>query len=159
MQDRPELTFPEDVAALVRSSYCSAGAILEYGSGGSTILAAEIPNLTCFSVESDKQWAIGVQTWVDTNVEAHGVVIHYSNVGETREWGWPKQIRKTMLPKYARYPRSVWSREDFVHPDIVLIDGRFRVGCFLACITRIDRPTKILFDVGRLVLAIAPSSP
>lgn len=27
-----------------------------------------------------------------------------------------------------------------------MIDGRFRVGCFFACMLHITRPTKVLFD-------------
>ena len=29
---------------------------------------------------------------------------------------------------------------------MILVDGRFRVGCFLAAMTRIRRPTRLLFD-------------
>ena len=38
---RPDLTFPAPVAEAVRAAYAQAECILEYGSGGSTVLAAE----------------------------------------------------------------------------------------------------------------------
>jgi hypothetical protein len=40
----------------------------------------------------------------------------------------------------------VWSRDDFRHPDVVLVDGRFRIGCALATAFSITRPVTILFD-------------
>ena len=36
---KPELTFSPEVADLVRETYAAASVILEYGSGGSTVLA------------------------------------------------------------------------------------------------------------------------
>jgi hypothetical protein len=146
MQNRPELTFPDEVAALVRSEYEKAGAVLEYGSGGSTVLAAETPGLKCFSVESDNAWATGLQKWLDEHIEGHGAQVHYANIGATRDWGWPAKVQKTMIPRYLGYRRSVWQRPDFVQPDVILIDGRFRVGCFLTSISRIQKDTVILFD-------------
>ena len=146
MLERPELTFPKSVADFVTRTYENSGCVLEYGSGGSTVLAAEIEHLTCFSVESDKKWADGLRTWLDTNVPDHSVKLHYCNIGKTGAWGMPEPVRKVMVPRYAQYPRSVWRRSDFVHPDVVLIDGRFRVGCFLTVLSNIQKPTKILFD-------------
>jgi hypothetical protein len=52
--ERPELTFSPEVAELVRETYAQAQVILEYGSGGSTVLASEMAGKTVFSVESDK---------------------------------------------------------------------------------------------------------
>ena len=52
---RPELTLPEAEAALLRETYDRAGVILEYGSGGSTVLAAEQPGKTVPSVESSNE--------------------------------------------------------------------------------------------------------
>lgn len=143
---RPELTFPQDVSDFVTHSYREANVILEYGAGGSTVLAAETGTARCFSVESDRRWAAGLQTWLDRHVPGHGIVLHYANVGRTGDWGRPVPVRKMMSLRYAQYWRSVWNREDFLHPDLILIDGRFRVGCFLTAISRIRRKTKILFD-------------
>jgi len=55
MDSRPELIFPPEVADLVRAEYQNTDITLEYGSGGSSVLAAETPGAVCFSVESDKQ--------------------------------------------------------------------------------------------------------
>jgi hypothetical protein len=59
---RPELTLPEAEAATIRAAYERAGVILEYGSGGSTVLGAELGKRV-LSVESDKAWAQMMRDW------------------------------------------------------------------------------------------------
>ena len=44
--DRPVITLPPDEEAAVRRYYAQAQVILEYGSGGSTVIAAELPGKT-----------------------------------------------------------------------------------------------------------------
>ena len=51
--DGPVLTFPEEVSAL----YSDARVILEYGSGGSTVMASELTGKTIFPVESESGWS------------------------------------------------------------------------------------------------------
>ena len=58
---RPVLTLPPAEAEALRAAYAIADVILEYGSGGSTALAAEMPGKTVFSVESDAAWLAGMQ--------------------------------------------------------------------------------------------------
>jgi hypothetical protein len=45
-----------------------------------------------------------------------------------------------------RYSMSIWDVSGFEEPDLVLIDGRFRAGCFLATYLRHKKPLRILFD-------------
>lgn len=62
LQDNcPELTFREAEAEVLRAGHALARVILEYGSGGSTVLAAGMPEKLVFSVESDRDWAIRLQ--------------------------------------------------------------------------------------------------
>lgn len=141
---RPILTFPEAEAAAVTAAYQNADVILEYGSGGSTVLAGEMPNKTVFSVESDAQWAEGLQTWFVNNPPRSPVHIHAVDIGPTGDWGTP--INQRGWRRYHQYPLSVWNRADFLHPDVVLIDGRFRLACLLAVLHQISRPIVALFD-------------
>lgn len=144
--DRPVLTFPDKEAELVKTSYQSASVVLEYGSGGSTVFAAEQAGLRCFSVETDMAWANNLETWINDHVSDHGVTMHHVDIGDTKAWGYPKKYQLRMQPAYHRYRQSVWDLEGFAHPDIVLIDGRFRVGCFFATLANIQQDTTILFD-------------
>ena len=41
---------------------------------------------------------------------------------------------------------SIWDLPEFVHPDVVLIDGRFRAACFLTTLFRCTRPLTLLWD-------------
>lgn len=142
--DRPGLTMPPAEAAWLAEFYGVAGTILEYGSGGSTVVAAEMPGKTVFSVESDLEWSADMQRYFDANPPESTVHLHPVNIGRTRSWGRP--INAGGWKKYHRYPISVWDREDFEHPDVVLIDGRFRPACLVTTLVRITRPVAVLFD-------------
>lgn len=141
---RPTLTLPEPAAAVLREEYTKAKAIIEYGSGGSTVVASENKDCTVFSVESDLNWLQMMQNWFNENPPAGVVRLHHADIGPTKEWGNPIDERKWR--NFVDYPYSVWQRNDLIEPDVVLIDGRFRVGCFLATIFSITRETTILFD-------------
>lgn len=146
---RPKLTFPEAEAAWVKEQYSKAKVILEYGSGGSTVLAGEQLGATVFAVESDLDWAENLEAWFTQNPPLANVQIHPVHIGKTGKWGMP--ANNGGFRKYPNYPISVWDRADFQHPDLVLIDGRFRAACWLTCMLRATRPLTVLFDdyVGR----------
>ena len=143
---RPELTLPEAEAALVRAEYARAEVILEYGSGGSTAMASEMPGKSVFSVESDKDWAEMMRRWLAENLPAAGteVDVIWSDIGPTKEWGHPVDDRE--WKRYPRYPLEVWGLKEFRQPDVVLVDGRFRQGCALAAKFMSQRPVTVLFD-------------
>src|SRR5690554_280256 len=88
---RPELTLPEAEAERVAAAYGGADVILEYGSGGSTMLASEMPGKKVFSVESDQAWAGMMRGWFAQNPPANGTQIDviWSDIGETGLWGRP----------------------------------------------------------------------
>lgn len=142
--ERPELTFPQEVGDWVRALYLQAEVILEYGSGGSTVLAAEMDGKRVFSVESDRRWAQNMEAYFGANPPASPVTMHWADIGPTGKWGRPKD--HSGWQGYHRYPLSVWDREDFVKPDLVLIDGRFRPACLLTAMMRSDGPVTVLFD-------------
>lgn len=142
--ERPELTLPPAEAAWLAERYAAAEVILEYGSGGSTVMAAESPGKTVFSVESDLDWAAKMAAWFDANPPAATVHLHPVDIGPTKAWGAPKDDRGWR--NYHLYPTSVWDREDFIHPDLVLVDGRFRAACLMATLIRAERPVTVLFD-------------
>ena len=139
-----ELTFPEAEARHVRARYAAARIILEYGSGGSTVLAASQPGKYVIAVESDRAWAIDLQKRIDQAALASPAVVWHVDIGATGRWGRP--IDDAAWQKYHHYPLSIWSEPFFRHPDLVLIDGRFRAACLLAVALRITRPVTVLFD-------------
>jgi hypothetical protein len=135
------LTFEPKERLYVTRLYENADTILEYGSGGSTVLAAELGR-TVFSVESDRDWADRMAAHVATiSDRAH---VHWADIGPTGPWGVPMKPRE--FRKFPGYALSVWDRPDFVAPDLVLIDGRFRASCLVAVLMRTRKPVTVLFD-------------
>lgn len=143
---RPELTLPEAEAQRLRAAYEAAQVILEYGSGGSTVMAAQMPGKSVFSVESDREWAQMMRDWLAQNPPAHGTVVDiiWSDLGPTKEWGYPETDREWQ--RYARYPLEVWDLPEFRQPDVVLVDGRFRAGCAMATAFRTQKPVRVFVD-------------
>lgn len=141
---RPPLILPPDEAAALRAALGDARVVLEYGMGGSTLLAAGDAGRTVFSVESDPRWLAMMGRWFANNPPAATVHLHHGDIGPVENWGYPLDDSHRHL--WQNYPVTVWDRADFQHPDLVLIDGRFRVGCFLAVAARITRPVTLLFD-------------
>jgi hypothetical protein len=146
---RPVLTFPDEVSDWVYDLYGNAETILEYGSGGSTVMASEMSGKTVFSVESDPDWCQKMETYFDHSDSTSVVKMHYANIGPVGKWGRPKSDKG--WARFHRYPNSVWDREDFIAPDLVLVDGRFRAACVMTTLLRTEKPVTLLFDdyVGR----------
>lgn len=143
--ERPELTFSRPVSEYLRAAYGAATVILEYGTGGSTVLASEQRGKTIYAVESDKVWTQNLRRFVEQSDQTRSVprILHV-DIGPTKEWGHP--INESSWKNFHKYPISVWSELIQEHPDLVLIDGRFRAACFLTCCLMTTRPLKILFD-------------
>jgi hypothetical protein len=112
----------------------SISCYLEYGSGGSTFVAHKF--VKCLvSVESDKGFARAVERTLEAAPSQAEVVVIPVNIGLTEGWGRP--VFKTPTPRRVRrwraYPKAPWEffRGRDIHPDLVFIDGRFRVACAL----------------------------
>lgn len=141
--ERPILTLPEAEAEAVARAYRGADVILEYGSGGSTALAADMGK-TVFSVESDAEWCARMQAWFNAVPAKGSVTLHHADIGPTKKWGMPTGM--AAFRRFPGYALSIWDHPAFQHPDVVLIDGRFRPACLLATAFRITRPVTVLFD-------------
>lgn len=142
--DAPVMTFPDKVRAHVERRYAKAQIILEYGSGGSTVLAAGQPGKFIQSVESDFDWAVNIRSHLDQMGAASPVVIYPVDIGPIGKWGRP--VDSTEWQKFRRYPVDIWDQPFFRHPDLVLIDGRFRPASFVTTCLRITKPVRLLFD-------------
>lgn len=141
---RPKLTLPPEESAALIAAYEAAGVILEYGTGGSTVVAAELPGRQVFSVESSVEWLAMMDGWFKANPPSARLYLHHGDIGKTRQWGFPADNKQ--VANWSNYPISVWDRADFLHPDVVLIDGRFRVACLYTTLLRIKRPVTVLWD-------------
>jgi len=133
---------PDAEVAHLKQAYADARVILEYGSGGSTRLAAGMPGKFVMSVESDPDWMRKLRR--DLATAASPVILQHVDIGPVGAWGRP--LTDAGWRTYHRYPNSVWEQPWFKQPDVVLIDGRFRTACLAAVILQTRRPVRVLFD-------------
>ena len=97
----------------------------EFGSGGSTVWALAQPNIKSItSIEADKNFAEKMQ------LECQTANIHWIDVGKTGAWSTPKNNLKQS--EWHNYYEAL--KLTNVTPDLILIDGRFRVACALSCL-------------------------
>lgn len=126
----------------LRARLSKAEFYLEYGSGGTTVLAdrMRVPTL---SVESDRYYAEKVRKTLSAE---SSVTVLSPPMGVTKQWGWPLWAadRKGRIYVDAPYPH-LGAR----FPDLILVDGRYRAACALELAQRAElhgaRAT-IIFD-------------
>ena len=140
---RPELTMPAAEAALLRAA-SAADVILEYGVGGSTVMAVEMAGKTITSLETDQLWVDALNGWFEQNPCKSSPDIVWANIGPTKAWGRPANDEH--WNEYAKYPLEIWSLNEIPRPDVVLVDGRFRAGCVLATAFNCTQKTRVLVD-------------
>lgn len=138
----------DDETQFLIETYKDAQIILEYGSGGSTEIASQLPGKLVFSVESDLDWALDLQTQIDASNPVSPTTIYPVDIGPTGPWGRPTSA--SSWRKFQRYPTAIWDEPFFRHPDLILIDGRMRTACLLHAMMRIEKPVKVLFDDYRV---------
>lgn len=104
---------------------------LEYGSGGSTIAAAQAGVEEIFATESDLRWVEKLRQIPHlAEREASGkLVFHTPDLGKVGFWGRPASA--SHRDRWPEYSRGVWRRIRG-SVDLVLVDGRFRVACLIA---------------------------
>lgn len=138
------LCFPDAESSFITQKYSDATTIFEYGSGGSTVLAAKLGK-TVYAVESDKRFAKIVSKNLDElpSNGNHSEVI-WIDIGKTKKWGYPVNFEN--FPDFHRYPNYIWNTHRDAAPDTVLIDGRMRNACFLTTLIMTPRRLTLLFD-------------
>jgi len=136
-RERRELLF-EGSEDLFRKLIKKSQIYGEYGMGQSTINAMTFDHIKVFSVDSDRVWVEKIKSTCNKNSHQ----LEYVDLGSVKEWGYPKDYSKRQNIKI--YLNYIWNMED--KPDLVLIDGRFRVASFLTTLRECNVGTKIIFD-------------
>ena len=111
----------------------------EYGCGYSTIWIYQNTKCKILSVDSSREWVD--KTVIAVNHDPR-VDCRWVDLGELRRWGRPKDYQKR--ENFPVYINSIWEREE--KPQLVLVDGRFRVSCFLKSLLRAEAGSIIVFD-------------
>ena len=108
---------------------------LEYGSGGSTCYAARLGK-RFFTTDSDAYYLKHVKRKIVANGHYNQGLqtYHHANIGITGPWGFPvvyRQVSRRRSHAFARYSDFPTEALYGDLPDLVLVDGRFRVACAL----------------------------
>lgn len=109
---------------------------LEYGSGGSTYLAAQY-GVPFVCVDSDGFFLKQLKNKIESDgfLNESNQTYHHANIGLTEGWGRPAVFKQpsiqrlNLFRKYSDLP-EVYTRKLYI-PDLILVDGRFRVACAL----------------------------
>lgn len=116
---------------------------VEYGAGGSTLLAVRMGVRHVVSVDSSKDWIYAIKQ----RLSGIGCVdLLYCDIGTIGDWGRP--TNREGLHAYHAYMAAPWKivHQKSLEPKLIFIDGRFRVACFLYSLICAASGTIILFD-------------
>jgi hypothetical protein len=128
---------PDELTLLSTLLHCS-NRYMEFGSGGSTVLACQAVGREVTSVDSSSDWQVKVAGECRRLATRITPTMTHVDIGGTGEWGYPTdRTRKADWPAYYRdpCPKDV---------DLVLVDGRFRVACFITAALRYPAGTVIM---------------
>lgn len=149
-----QLTLDSPTKSFLETAYKDlGGVILEYGSGGSTLLALQ---QNCHNIvyccETDSAWLARLMLHIsEQNLNNRVYPIHL-DVGVTGLWGTPNindcPIDFARMQKFVNCVQLPWHmlNKHQKSPDFILIDGRWRAACFLSALLFCEKPVVILWD-------------
>ncbi len=115
---------------LLESFLKCSNVYMEFGTGGSTFLACKFVKDAVIGIDSSKEWIIKVQSYCAEHSPRIKPRLLHVDIGELLDWGWPKD--SSLRNQWPRYYEDVWNLyEKSYDADLYLIDGRFRVACFM----------------------------
>lgn len=124
---------------LLARSLESAENYLEFGCGGSTVLACQTVRKTVTSVDSSRVWV--KQIGASCRRFPIRPRLFHIDIGPVKDWGRPAdESRRSDWPKYHS---EIWWNVDAMMIDFCLVDGRFRVACFLQALLRLRPDARI----------------
>jgi hypothetical protein len=134
-RDRALSFHTEQENAIFESKLQRCKRYLEWGAGASTVVAGEL-GVNTISIESDEIFLKAVARSLSKHDVSKNIELIHRDIGLIGPWGspvavWFAPVTSTRADKFRRYsdPPNFDSREDF--PDLILIDGKFRVACAL----------------------------
>ena len=111
----------------------------EYGAGISTVFANRYKNKHTISVDSDKNWILNIK---EHTLNSKNLDITHIDLGKLKSWGTPEGYE--YRHNFKKYLNAIWDKS--FKPDLVLVDGRFRVACFLTSLLNANKDSIIIFD-------------
>jgi hypothetical protein len=117
----------------------------EFGMGGSTLEASRVGFDAIVAVDSDRRWVQSVRAHpeIAPGIAAGRIAALHGDIGPTREWGNPLDDKAVkQWPRYIQAGWAEWAKRG-QSPDLLFVDGRFRVACALSGLLTRDDPTRL----------------
>lgn len=134
MMDQPDIQ--------IFSKYLtSATSYLEWGSGGSTVFASKFENIKHMrTLENDLSWveALRKSEPIKQAIDSGKLDLVYVDTGAVQPAGYP--VDDSTFELWPRYSDGA----DSTDYDLILVDGRYRVGCFLKTLQRFPKTVTIM---------------
>ena len=113
----------------------------EYGCGESTKWVLRNTNSYVISVDTSHDWINKVKENISIEQRSR-LLIHHTYLGKLGNWGTPLDYSRADF--FSDYTNFLFTQ--IKQPELILIDGRFRVCCFLTCLKFAKEGTIIIFD-------------
>ena len=134
----PDITLFDGDDYLFKKYVKNCDIYFEYGVGKSTNYVIENTKAKIVAVDSDKKWIESI----DISKRKKDIRLNWIDLGELEDWGRPKTY--SHRKNFMDYISVVWQFNNIA--DVILIDGRFRVACFLYCLLKSKPGSVIIFD-------------
>ena len=149
---------PEVMMRVMRSGHCR---YQEFGVGGSTLMAIHCGLERVVSVDSDPEWveAARQNPEIDAAIRCGRVDIRHADIGPVAHWGHPKDRQHMQSwPTYIATAWDVWALRNEM-PDLIFVDGRFRVACCLSVILAVGSDVRLKQVLRVLLHDVGPERP
>jgi hypothetical protein len=138
---------PPEERDVITRLFLDAELVLEFGSGGSTIFCVE-NSVPIISVESDRLFHTALSDFIKTKPAGDLAVLVQADIGRTGRYGMPlfRYMRSNLSRQGLRYVLSGYLSVDQTIPDVIFVDGRWRVACALFCLVLGWRESLVVID-------------
>ncbi|AIO32117.1 glycosyl transferase 2 family protein [Burkholderia cenocepacia] len=141
-------SMPKQEQLCLVSIFKDSRAYLSYGAPDTPMMAFDAGVRDVVFSDSDAEildvlnYSVALK-WAGSSRRFHSVL---TKIGKTKEFGYP--VDNSEWSRYPLYALMPWNccAEKGISPDVVLIDARFRVSCFLVSLIMAIPGTVVLFD-------------
>jgi len=128
---------------LFKSIVSNSNRYFEFGSGGSTYTACSLVKESVLSVDSSIDWHHQVrEKCLEERVAIKPTLVHI-DIGALGDWGYPKD--DAAREKWPSYYTDIWNDAVSSDADLYMVDGRFRVACFMQILLHCESDSLIMF--------------
>jgi hypothetical protein len=113
-------------AALFLSFVRNSRDYVEFGTGGSTVVASKHVKNSILSVDSSRDWLDRVSLACDSSQTKPQLM--FIDIGPIGHWGFP--VDGSTRSRWPDYHSTIWNTPHSADADLYFVDGRFRVACF-----------------------------